>query len=67
MLPPYKAEIFSDWSKGGGQGMGPDHASLLPVSLETALKYCNYMFTTVFVLEAEEAGGILFQTLLQGP
>ncbi|EMP41834.1 Voltage-dependent T-type calcium channel subunit alpha-1I [Chelonia mydas] len=23
-----------------------------PVSLETALKYCNYMFTTVFVLEA---------------
>uniref|UniRef100_A0A8C0EZ05 Calcium voltage-gated channel subunit alpha1 I n=1 Tax=Bubo bubo TaxID=30461 RepID=A0A8C0EZ05_BUBBB len=23
-----------------------------PVSLETALKYCNYLFTTVFVLEA---------------
>uniref|UniRef100_A0A8C3WW35 Voltage-dependent T-type calcium channel subunit alpha n=1 Tax=Catagonus wagneri TaxID=51154 RepID=A0A8C3WW35_9CETA len=23
-----------------------------PTSLETALKYCNYMFTTVFVLEA---------------
>ncbi|XP_045146292.1 voltage-dependent T-type calcium channel subunit alpha-1I isoform X1 [Echinops telfairi] len=23
-----------------------------PMSLETALKYCNYMFTTVFVLEA---------------
>ncbi|XP_011367422.1 voltage-dependent T-type calcium channel subunit alpha-1I [Pteropus vampyrus] len=23
-----------------------------PASLETALKYCNYMFTTVFVLEA---------------
>lgn len=23
-----------------------------PQSLETALKYCNYMFTTVFVLEA---------------
>ena len=26
--------------------------SLLLQSLETALKYCNYMFTTVFVLEA---------------
>lgn len=34
--------------------MGPGSCfSLLPLqSLETALKYCNYMFTTVFVLEA---------------
>lgn len=34
--------------------MGPGSCffSLLLQSLETALKYCNYMFTTVFVLEA---------------
>ena len=35
--------------------MGPGSCFSLhppPQSLETALKYCNYMFTTVFVLEA---------------
>lgn len=48
-----KAELL-----GRGLGLcpfsGPGSHWLLcpPQSLETALKYCNYLFTTVFVLEA---------------
>lgn len=33
-------------------GLGSHWLSCPPQSLETALKYCNYLFTTVFVLEA---------------
>lgn len=51
---PLQGRDFSDWSKGGRWVTGPGScfSLLLLQSLETALKYCNYMFTTVFVLEA---------------
>uniref|UniRef100_I3N0U5 Calcium voltage-gated channel subunit alpha1 I n=1 Tax=Ictidomys tridecemlineatus TaxID=43179 RepID=I3N0U5_ICTTR len=42
----------SEWAaRGPGCVLSPSQAPVTP-SLETALKYCNYMFTTVFVLEA---------------
>lgn len=50
---PLKRQRLPGCRKVLGQIIVLDHASLPPLqSLETALKYCNYMFTTVFVLEA---------------